>query len=284
MPANLGLLAPFTGTFGGTNTSSGLNMITVPSKNGPVLKIHRIREELKFISEQGLFGIPMNRGSVEDITVTPILYDQYVADNDVPEVGANLTSGLGVLHQEAGMFLLNSASTSPKVAASVQRLGSLPHGVSFNAQGFITTVSGPPIIAPVSTTPFVTATKAPAPVAAASATDAAKFPAATVSDPTKLLRGVIAGQKILSTAVVATDTDPTYMVGGGVTNSAFLLGNVECRRVRSTFFLEKVSGWFGPQDQIQYVQEVFLEIGEVTYPHVTVATLTRDPFPTPIIF
>jgi hypothetical protein len=53
--------------------------------------------------------------------------------------------------------------------------------------------------------------------------------------------------------------------------------------MRSTFYIETVSGWFGPQTQIQYFQEVFLEFGGITYPHVTVATMTRDPLPTPVV-
>jgi hypothetical protein len=42
-------------------------------------------------------------------------------------------------------------------------------------------------------------------------------------------------------------------------------------------------GWFGQQDLIAYTQEVLLRIGDVVYPHVTVATMSRDPLPTPIL-
>lgn len=290
---NLGALAAFTGTYGGVNTSSGMNAIYVPSKNGPVLKLHRIREELKFISQPGLFGVPVNRGSAEDITIIPVLYDQYVADNDVPETGTNLSTGAAVLHQEAGMFLLNPASTVPIERATVQRLGSLPHGVAFNAQGYITTVAGPPTIPPMNTAdaatpngihPFVAGQPdqlRPAPTA--SAADAAKFPQAVLDDPNSLLRTALAQQKVISTTIIATDTHNPQLPGGGVTNSAFTLTNAECTRQRSTFFLMKVSGWLGPQDLIMYSQEVLLRIGDVIYPHVTVAALSRDPFPTPII-
>jgi hypothetical protein len=294
MPAPLAALAPLTGTYGGVNTSTGMNAIYLPSKNGPVLKLHRIREELKFISEPGLFGVPVNRGSAEDITIVPVLYDQYVADNDVPETGTNLSTGAGVLHQEAGMFLLNPASTVPAERATVQRLGSLPHGVAFNAQGYITTIAGPPTIPPMNTAdtrtpngiqPFAVGHPdqlRPAPVA--SAADAAKFPAAVLADPNILLRTALAQQKVISTTIVATDTQGTdELPGGGITNSAFTLTNAECIRQRSTFFLMKVAGWFGPQDLIMYTQEVLLRIGDVIYPHVTVAALTRDPFPTPIV-
>jgi hypothetical protein len=291
-------LAAFTGTYGGVNTSSGINTIYVPSKTGPVLKIHRIREELKFLSQQGLFGVPVNRGNAEDITIALILYDQYVADNDVPETAANLTTGAGVLHQEAGMFLLNPASTVPVEAATVQRLGCLPHGVAFNAQGYITTIAGPPTIPPMNTAdaatpngiqPFspgdggqVTIVPAPAP----SATDAAKFTPAVLTDPNKLLRDALAKQTVISTTIVHTDTQGTAQLpGGGVTNSAFTLTNAECIRQRSTFFVMKVSSWFGPQDLIMYTQEVLLKFSNgVVYPHITVASLSRDPFPTPIVF
>lgn len=287
--------AALTGTYGGVNTSSGINTIYVPSKNGPVLKIQRIREELKFLSSPGLFGVPINRGGAEDITIVPILYDQYVADNDVSEAGTNLSTGAAVLHQEVGMFLQNPPSTVPIEQATVQRLGSLPHGVAFNAQGTITTISGPPTILPMNTadvskpngiTPFrindtgqislVTAPKA-------SVADAAKFPATVLADPNKLLRDALAKQQVISTIVIATDTNNPLLPGGGVTNSAFTLTNAECIRQRSTFFVMKVSGWLGPQDLIMYTQEVLLRFGGVVYPHVTVASMSRDPWPTPVI-
>lgn len=289
----LGPLAAFTGTYGGVNTSSGMNAIYLPSKNGPVLKLHRIREELKFISELGLFGVPVNRGSAEDITIIPVLYDQYVADNDVSEAGTNLSTGAAVLHQEAGMFLLNPASTVPAEKATVQRLGSLPHGVAFNAQGYITTISGPPAIPPMNTAdaihpngihPFAVGHPdqlRSAPIA--SPADAAKFPPDVLADPNSLLRTALSKQQVISTTIIATDTHNPQLPGGGVTNSAFTLTNAECTRQRSTFFLMKVAGWFGPQDLIMYTQEVLLRINGVVYPHVTVAALSRDPFPTPII-
>lgn len=290
-------LAAFTGTYGGVNTSSGINTIYVPSKTGPVLKIQRIREEFKFIQQQGLFGVPVNRGSAEDITIFPVIYDQYVADNDVPETGTNLTTGAGVLHQEAGMFLLNPASTVPAEKATVQRLGSLPHGVAFNAQGYITTIQGPPTIPLMNTAdtkgpngimPFTVDKNGDVSLVAgpaASAVDAAKFPSKVLFDPNSLLRDALAKQKVLSTIIIATDTQGTdQLPGGGVTNSAFTLTNAECIRQRSTFFVMKVSGWFGPQDLIMYTQEVLLRFGGVVYPHITVAALSRDPFPTPIIF
>jgi hypothetical protein len=290
---NLGPLSAFTGTYGGMTTSSGMNAIYVPSKNGPVLKLHRIREELKFISEPGLFGVPVNRGTAEDITIVPVLYDQYVADNDVPETGTNLSTGAAVLHQEAGMFLLNPASTVPAERATVQRLGSLPHGVAFNAQGYITTISGAPTIPPMNTAdavrpngihPFAAGdpdqlASAPAP----SPADAAKFQPNLLADPNSLLRTVLAKQKVVSTIIIATDTHNPQLPGGGVTNSAFTLANAECIRQRSTFFLMKVAGWFGPQDLIMYTQEVLMRMGDVIYPHVTVASLFRDPLPTPIL-
>jgi hypothetical protein len=291
---NLGPLAAFTGTYGGIGTSSGMNAIYVPSKNGPVLKLHRIREEFKFLSEQGLIGVPVNRGSAEDITIVPIDYVQYVANNDVSEGGTNLSTGVGVLHHEVGQFLLNPASIVPVERATVQRLGVLPHGVAFNAQGYITTITGPPTIPPMNTAdaaipngihPFaVGQPDQPRSAPVASPADAAKFPQAVLNDPNSLLRTALAKKKIISTIIIATDTHNPQLPGGGVTNSAFTLTNAECTRQRSTFFLMKVDGgWFGQQDLIAYTQEVLLRIGDVVYPHVTVATMSRDPLPTPIL-
>jgi hypothetical protein len=293
-------LSAFTGTFGGINTSSGINTIYIPTPTGPVLKIHRIREEFKFLTQQGLIGVPVNRGTAEDITIFPIIYDQYVADDDVPETATNLTSGAGVLHQEAGMFLLNPASTVPAEAATVQRLGSLPHGVAFNAQGYITNIQGAPVIPPMNTAdaqvpngiqPFTSDALGtilhPAP--AASTADAAKFPAAVLADPNSLLRNELTKHTVVSTTIIETDTQGTAALpGGGVTNSAFTLANAECIRQRSTFYVMKVDpAWWGlvpAQDLIMYTQEVLLRFADgVIYPHVTVAVLKRDPAPTPIV-
>lgn len=279
---HLAALAALTGTYGGVGTK-GFSLITVPSPNGPVRKIHNIREEFKFVNVVGLIGSPVNRGAVEDQNSVAVDYVQYAADNAVSELGSNLMTGKGVIHNEDGLFVFNSATTHPNVAASVQRQGSLPHGVTFNAQGFVTTQAGPPTIPPISTQPYAVGQPSQIhPQAPTLAADLAKFPTAILDDPAKLLRDAQVGQKITTTVVMQTDTDPTFMPGGGVTNSAFTEVNAKCLRQRSTFFIETISGWFGNQYQIQYTQEIFLLIDGVVYPHVVVASLPKDPFATPI--
>jgi hypothetical protein len=271
--------AAFTGTYGGTTSPTGYNLIYVPTPTGVVLKIQRIREELKFLYQQGLFGVPVNRGDKETITVKPIVYDQYAADNDVSEMaGNNLATGAGVLHQEAGMFLQNSDGT-------VQRLGTLPHGIAFNMQGTAVDSVGAPVIPAVNTKPYIDGQPSASVLTPqASPADAAKITAAIRTDPSSILRTAIAQQMVVSTTTIELDTHHPTIPGGGVTNSQFTAANAAVVRARSTFWAMKVSGWFGPQDLLAYSQEVLLQIDGVIYPHVTVAALSRDPLPAPIVF
>src|SRR6202042_30466 len=108
---------------------------------------------------------------------------------------------------------------------------------------------------------------------------------AILNDPNTLLRSQIAKQKISSTTIITLDTQPAAsLAGGGVTNTAFLLSNAECTRVRSTWYLETLDlGLLGKWPQIQYTQEVFLDFDGITFPHITVATLQIDPLPPPLV-
>lgn len=313
-------LAAFTGTYGGPSNSSGLNAIfrpqstqtpSLPGGSPNILELNVVHELLTFINSPGELGVPVNRGSVQgDITLMPVFYDHYVQDAAIPNNPANVKAGKAIIHQEVGMWLLSPATTDPAEQPTVQRLGSLPHGVAFNMQGTYTTIAGPPTIPPMNTadaevpngiTPFVTGSNPPVlvpmPSLTAAASGTARLPQdltsyikagtitqAILDDPNSLLRAAIANQNITSTTILSVDTNPAPpLVGGGVTNSAFLLSNATCTRARCTFYIETVKGVLGTHPQIQYSQEVLLQFGGITYPHMTVATLTRDPLPPPLV-
>lgn len=298
-------LAAFAGPYGGYN-SSGLNAIFRPNSTATptklptpvdsnnILQLSVIRESLRFLNAPGLLGVPVNRGSGSqgDITLTPVGYVQYVEDINIPQTVSSVAAGASVIHEETGMWMVQPATNDS--GARVQRLSTIQHGVALVAEGSYTTIiGGKPVIPPVSMTPFVTATKQPLimPALQAAAHGTARLPQdpatlaqygitqAVLDDPNKLLRDKISGQNITSTVVLQVDTGE-----GGVVNSRFLKENAVCTRMRSTFYIETVDmGWLGTGPQIQYFQEVFLEFGGVTYPHVTVATMTHDPLPTAVV-
>jgi hypothetical protein len=297
-------LAAFLGAFGGYN-SSGLNVIFRPNStttptnlpkavaSNNILQLSVIRESMRFLNAPGLLGVPVNRGSGSqgDITLIPVFYDQYVEDINIPQTLASVAAGASVIHQEVGMWMVQPATNDGP--ARVQRLSNIQHGVSLVAEGSYQTITGKPTIPPVSLVPYTTATgaKLAAPALVAAAQGTARLPQdpatltkygitqAILDDPNKLLRDKIASQTITSTIVLQVDT-----ANGGVVNTGFLQKNAVCTGMRATFYIETVDmGWFGTGPQIQYFQEVFLEFGGVTYPHVTVATMTHDPLPTPVI-
>jgi hypothetical protein len=300
-----GPLSAFTGDYGGIQ-SSGLNaifrpnsavtptLLPTPVTSPNILQLSRIRESLRFLNTPGLLGVPVNRGSGNqgDIALVPIFYDQYVEDTAIPDTPANLSIGAAIIHQEVGMWVLQPATDDE--AASVVRQGSIAHGASFVAEGTYTTIQGQPTIPAVSMVPFMTDTGQPVsmPSLQAGAQGTARLPQdltsfikagtitqAILDDPNTLLRSVVTPQKIITTTVVAVDTG-----NGGPSNTRFLKENALCTRMRATFYIETLDlGILGQWPQIQYFQEVFLQFGGITYPHVTVATLTRDPFPTPIL-
>jgi hypothetical protein len=299
-----GPLTAFLGAYGGL-ASSGLSAIfrpnsaTTPTKlpipvtSNNVLQLSIIQESLRFINAPGLLGTTINRGGAAqaDESLVQVDYVQYVEDINL-QSAAGLSTGGAIIHQELGTWLLQPPTNDQP--AAVQRLSVIPHGVALVAEGTFQTITGKPVIPPVSMQPFDASTGWPVPTTAlrAASPNTARLPQdpatlakygitqAVLDDPNKLLRDKIAGQNITSTVVISVDTDN----GDAPATTRFVRENAACPRMRSTFYIETVSGWFGPQTQIQYFQEVFLEFGGVTYPHVTVATLTKDPLPTPVIF
>jgi len=152
------------------------------------------------------------------------------------------------------------------VPESLVRMASIPHGTTINAEALepTTTITGPPTIAAVDITPFVTGSNPPAKVPFPSQTatnantprlpqDLTKFIAAgtitqdILNDPNAVLRNAIKGQKITKTVVFTVSTDPPAPeLGGGTANIAFLDGsgtagpNAQAVKMTATFWIETV--------------------------------------------
>jgi len=275
----LGLLAGLPGTWKG----AGFNAIWRPSHSTQdrFLELNLTAETLEF-DDQDLGSIP-NRGFMQDdMAMTGVRYLQRIND-------ANLHAGL---HLEPGLWLNIPATTAPAVVPSVARMASIPHGTTIVAQGTAASVDGPPQFTPVDLNPFVVGAgpgTAPFPEQNLAAPTAFRtagpgltgITQAMVDNPNSVLAAGIEGKTISNTVVLSVTTSSTPIVGGGVANTAFLAGvpaggpNADAVLVTSTFWIETISAP-EPSMQLQYTQTVLLNFNGVSWPHITVATLTRQ--------
>jgi hypothetical protein len=260
---SLGPLAAFTGTF----TGSGFNTIFRPNLGSPtllpvppvgpndnVLELNLTAETLTFSPPLG--SVP-NRGEVQpDIFLNGVPYLQQI--NDVTNQVTNPNATPTGIHFEPGLWMSVPATTDPAEEATVVRMASIPHGTTICAQGTAQTISGPPVIPPVSITP---AGVPPFPSQNAALVDtwripqdlapfiaAGKITQAMLDDPNTVLRNAIAGQNIISTTIISIATSPALpLFGGGADNIAFLLGdpaatrpNAQTVEMTATFWIETV--------------------------------------------
>lgn len=278
----LGILISLVGKWAGT----GLNLIWRPqqpdSGSDHFLEINRTEDSIEFDGIPG--GIP-NRGLLQaDLTMSGIRYVQQVSDS-------NLDAGL---HVEPGLWLSIPASTNPPLPATIARLATIPHGTTVLAQGIEEpATSGPPVIPPVSITPFQIGNPGASQSFAEQtlATDTnfrtsgaglAGVTQEMLDDPNSVLRTALDGLSIASAVTLRVSTDDTAPVlGGGVANTAFLQGdpasgpNAVAQRMDATFWLQTSQGSSKP-DVLQYSQTVLLNFNGLTWPHVSVGTLRRS--------
>ena len=219
--------------------------------------------------------------------MTGVRYLQQISDVNTKDAHGHHAG----LHIEPGLWLSIPATVDPVVQSSVARLASIPHGTTIVAQGSAFTVNGPPIIGPVNLNPFPIGNPAGAftfpeqdlTVATDFRTPAAGLVRVTqemINNPNIVIASKAAGQTITSTAVLQVTTNHTPILGGGVANTAFLEGgadgpNADAALVTATFWIETVQGAEHPQ--LQYTQTVLLNFNHLSWPHITVATLTKQP-------
>jgi hypothetical protein len=278
--SGLGLLAEFQGSWRGT----GFNITARPffQSNPPIfLELNATQETLDFTAIGG--DIP-NRGSVQpDINLHGLRYLQQVTD---------VVTNTGI-HIEPGLWLNVPATTNPAAGRSYVRQATIPHGDALLALSvFARRATGFPTIDPVNSMPF---TDAVIPDLNTDPTDPVTDPAylaqyingklppiglppgldaaATIKDPTLVLRAVRDAQTIVSTDTIKITT---AVPAGGILNIPFVIKNANAARFDAIFWLSKVKREDGQHFmQMQYVQRVILNFVGIHWPHFSVATLVR---------
>jgi hypothetical protein len=288
IPGHLGPLADLAGTW----TGKGFNQIWRPHEFGVRPhhtdgSDHHLREvhdhflELNVTSDQITFtpvqgSIPdRGLGRQPDIALFGLTYLEQISD-------ANLHAGL---HIEPGMWVVIPATTAPKESPTVARMASIPHGTTIVAQGTADT-GGAPVIPDISIKPF--------PIGHSH--ERLDFPEqdlkkrtkfrtsgrglkgitqAMLDNPATVLRSAIKGQHITATIQLNIATSENGLSGGGTSNIGFLGANADTARVSARFWLETLGGEKSPT-QLQYAQIVLLDFAGISWPHVTVSTLTKN--------
>jgi len=280
-PPPLGPLAAFVGDWVGngfntifrpdnnvTPTSTTLPHPLPPGDN--ILELNLTSETLSFSKSLG--SVP-NRGTTpqRDLFLNGVPYLQTI--NDITVHGERVG-----IHFEPGIWIHVPATDVPSLRETVTRMASIPHGTTIEAQGIFTSIAGPPTIAPLDITPFLTGSKPPTlikfPSQTAADSNTARIPqdltsfiaAGTITqtlldDPNSLLRAHISKQNIVNTIAIVISTapppplappPPPGLFGGGTDNIAFLLGqptapgvlppapNAQALQMTAVFWIETV--------------------------------------------
>jgi hypothetical protein len=270
----------------------GFNLIARPdfdpdNEDGFFLELNMLQESIEFTP----IGSPvMNRGSVQDdIALFGVTYLHRVTD---------ATTG-GALHIEPGVWLSIPPTTDPPADASVARLATIPHGNAVCAFGPVEQVvpDGLPEIPPSNTVPFPIGSEPPPPGTKNpyKAYDLSadykyrthplpeRITQAMVDDPINLLRAALQGQTLTHITRLFAMTAPD---GDGVANIPFIKRNAEAPELHSVWAIERVKrprdvGSAAEEDspdellQLQYGQTALLNFRGMSFPHVSVGTLTK---------
>ncbi|WP_294534894.1 heme-binding protein [uncultured Rhodoblastus sp.] len=278
----LGELKNLPGYWEGT----GFSLIARPhfegGDNDMFLQLNLLRETLEITT----IGSPvLNRGSVQGaISIFGVTYLHRVTD---------AVTG-GALHIEPGMWLNIPATTDPKADASIARLGTIPHGNAFCTVGFTQQAQYDriPEIPPANVIPFPIGGTPPAPGSAnpfpqydlsiATPNRSQSLPPeitqAIVNDPNQVLRDTLARQvndegKVLNWITrLITMTPDDRSIG----NIPFITTNANTLSLESVFAIESVTDANGDEFlQLQYSQTGLINFKGLSFPHITVGTLTK---------
>ncbi|MGR2662518.1 heme-binding protein [Chromobacterium haemolyticum] len=286
--SNLGELASLAGTWEG----EGFNLISrpVPQTAGQTpttdgrstffLDLRATRETITF-SEIG--GDIPNRGFVEPtIALHGLNYLQQVIDANTGDA----------IHLEPGLFLSVPSSTQGGTA-TIARLATIPHGNSLMAQGTVSQEARAPNIDPANALPGQIGLFPEQRFAEnepyLSQFEAAELPAGIACPPgcrvidviknpnlllTERLRQLQAqGFSIPKTVNLPFDT----LHSGGLVNIPFVVANANAVSMSSIFWIETVVDARGEPASplLQYTQTVILDFDGVSWPHISVATLSK---------
>jgi hypothetical protein len=275
-------LGPLAG-LAGTWTGQGFNAIWRPHRGASdrFLELNVTNEQLDL---QVINGLIPNRGFVQgQIFMSGLTYLQQISDANVIVDGAQAG-----LHIEPGVWIHVPPLTDPKEPSAVTRMASIPHGTTILIQGTATTTAGGPSIPSVSLTPFFIGDRnntidfdeqhlnRPTPFRT-SGPGLTGITQAMLNNPNSVLTSNTAN--VTATTRLHVSTTPGNIVGGGASNMAFLVGtndgpNADAAHVVATFWLQKVAG-DTEFKRLQYSQTVLLNFNGISWPHITVATLTK---------
>jgi hypothetical protein len=276
----LGPLAGLAGNWAG----QGFNVIwrphpLKPSGQDRFLELNVTSEQLDF--GPALRNIP-NRGLLQpNISLAGLNYLQQISD-------ANTNTNQ---HFEPGLWVTVPLTSHPQEPRTVARLASIPHGTTILLQGTAHTAAGAPTIPDVSIKPFTIGhsaqtidfpeqTLATVTQFRTGATGLTGVTQQMVNNPNTVLRAAPSPQITTTTTLHVSSRDAS-LPGGGTANIAFLTGatdgpNAVAARVTATFWLETLQADTEPR-RLQYSQLVLLNFNGLSWPHVTVATLNKQP-------
>jgi hypothetical protein len=276
-------LGPLAG-LAGNWTGRGFNVIWRPHPLKPSGQDRFL--ELNVTSEQLDFGpalrdIP-NRGLLmPNISLAGLNYLQQIAD-------ANINKNQ---HFEPGLWITVPHTSDPQEPRTVARLASIPHGTTILLQGTASTAPGGPAIPDVSIKPFTIGhpaqtidfpeqTLATATQFRTSGAGLTNITQQMVNNPNSVLRAAPSPQ-ITTTTTLHVSSPDASLPGGGTANIAFLTGakdgpNAVAARVSATFWLQTLQTDTEPR-RLQYSQLVLLNFNGLSWPHITVATLQKQP-------
>ncbi|KAL8788276.1 MAG: hypothetical protein Q9195_007373 [Heterodermia aff. obscurata] len=234
-----------------------------------VLELNLTAETLSFADALG--SVP-NRGLLEqgDIFLSGVPYVQTI--NDVTNPATGKADGVATgIHFEPGLWMRVPASTTnPVLVETLNRMASIPHGTTINAQGVAptSTTPGKPNIPDVNITPFFIGTNPPQfnrfPNQDVNSKDTLRLPqdltkfisAGTITqdilnNPNLVLKNANNGKTINKTTTIKIQTNPAApQLGGGTANIDFLVGgntggtkkpNAEAVQMNATFWISEVS-------------------------------------------
>ena len=275
----LRVLDNFKGTFAGHgfNTifrpQSSATPTTFPNNpvqgaNDNVLELNLTTETLAFA---GALGSVPNRGlfAQGDIFLSGVPYVQTIEDVTNPATGKADGPATGI-HFEPGLWMRVPASTTnPVQVETLNRMASIPHGTTINAQGVAPTATtpGPPKFPKADITPFFIGqpnNPVKFPNQTATLKDTLRLPQdltnfikagtitqATLDDPNTVLSKANVGKTINKTTTINISTNPSAtQLGGGTANIDFLVGakagtttgpNAQAVQMDATFWISEVS-------------------------------------------
>ncbi|MDX6707935.1 MAG: hypothetical protein QOI48_3781 [Solirubrobacteraceae bacterium] len=278
----LGHLADLDGTWVGT----GFSLIALPlfhHEGTPTFRL-KLNTTVEILEFTPIGAAVPNRGFTQkDIHIHGLRYLQLIADGVTHEP----------LHIEPGLWLNVPASKASHEKAEIARQSTIPHGNSVLATGISGKHPGSPKIEPMPSMPI---SHARHPIgnkdylkAYLDARDdknetvrPAAYKPAYVEDPSQALRDSLEAQEARGQTVVETVAlTVSTSTGGGISN---IPSDVDAISLDAVFWIERVQGRVLLNDdevsldflQLQYVQNVMLDFDSILWPHISVATLTKQ--------